>query len=152
MMTVRAMQRADVPAAALIEASAPDPWNEKQLAEELENDFSRNFVLWEEENGNRRILGLCSAQTAAGEATLNAITVDPAVRGHGCGDMLLKALLKNLAAEGVTEVYLEVRTQNAPAIALYEKNGFIRTGLRKRFYQNPPDDAITMKKELAGLC
>ena len=66
--------------------------------------------------------------------------------------MLLKALLKNLAAEGVTEVYLEVRTQNAPAIALYEKNGFIRTGLRKRFYQNPPDDAITMKKELAGLC
>ena len=64
--------------------------------------------------------------------------------------MLLQELLHRLAAEGTATVYLEVRTQNAPAIALYEKTGFERTGLRKRFYQNPPDDAITMKKELSA--
>lgn len=148
MLTVRKMQPADVPAAAVIECSAPDPWNEKQLAEELESDFSRNLVLCEQRDGAECILGLCSAQTAAGEATLNAITVDPAARGRGCGAVLLNALLESLAAEGVSEVYLEVRTKNAPAIALYEKTGFVRTGLRKRFYKNPPDDAVTMKKEL----
>ena len=75
------------------------------------------------------------------------VTVDPAARGRGCGTRLLTELLRRLAAEGVAAVYLEVRTQNAPAIALYEKTGFVRTGLRKRFYCNPPDDAITMKKE-----
>ncbi len=151
MLNVRRMQLEDVPAAAVIERSAPDPWNEKQLAEELASEFARNLVLCEVQDGAERILGLCSAQTAADEATLNAITVDPAARGRGCGAFLLNALLRELAAEGVAEVYLEVRTRNAPAIALYEKTGFVRTGVRKRFYKAPPDDAITMKKDLSSV-
>ena len=146
-MTVREMTAADVPAVAIIECSAPDPWNEKQLAEELESDFARNLVLCEALPEGEHILGFCSVQVAADEASLNAITVDPAARGRGCGTRLLTELLQRLAAEGGAAVYLEVRTQNAPAIALYEKTGFVRTGLRKRFYCNPPDDAITMKKE-----
>ena len=150
-MTVREMTAADVPAVAVIETSAPDPWNAKQIAEELESEFARCLVLCED-TPEARILGFCTVQVAADEATLNAITVDPAARGRGCGAQLLQELLHRLAAEGTATVYLEVRTQNAPAIALYEKTGFERTGLRKRFYQNPPDDAITMKKELVGLC
>ena len=149
-MKVREMTVADVPAVAVIETSAPDPWNAKQIAEELESEFARCLVLCEE-TPEERILGFCTVQVAADEATLNAITVDPAARGRGCGEQLLKELLRRLAATGTATVYLEVRTQNAPAIALYEKTGFERTGLRKRFYQNPPDDAITMKKELAAV-
>lgn len=147
-MTVREMTAADVPAVAIIEQSAPDPWNAKQIAEELESDFARCLVLCETAAGEERILGFCTVQEAAGEAALNAITVAPEARGRGCGEHLLKELLARLAAAGDTEVFLEVRTQNAPAIALYEKTGFVRTGLRRRFYKNPPDDAITMKKEL----
>ena len=32
-------------------------------------------------------------------------------------------------------VYLEVRTDNAAAIALYESAGFANIGLRKRYYR-----------------
>ena len=147
-MTVREMTAADVPAVAIIEQSAPDPWYARQIAEELESDFARCLVLCGNTAGAERILGFCTVQEAAGEATLNAITVAPEARGRGCGEFLLRALLERLAAAGDTEVFLEVRTQNAPAITLYEKTGFVRTGLRKRFYTDPLDDAITMKKEL----
>ena len=150
-MHIREMNVADMPAVARIEQSAPDPWNAKQIAEELESDFARCLVLCETKGEAEVILGFCTVQVAADEATLNAITVDPAARGRGCGALLLNGLLSRLAGEGVAAVFLEVRTQNAPAIALYEKTGFVRTGLRKRFYQDPPDDAITMKKELAAL-
>ena len=43
-------------------------------------------------------------------------------------------------------ISLEVRVSNTNAIALYEKFGFERVGLRKRFYSNPIEDAIIMTK------
>ena len=94
------------------------------------------------------VLGFCTAQLAADEATLNAITVAPACRGQGYGLQLLTALEACLRARGATTLYLEVRSRNAPALALYQKAGYTVTGRRPRFYRAPPDDAITMKKQL----
>ncbi len=141
-MHIRPMTAADLDAVAQIEISAPDPWNKKQLEEELASEFARCLVLCDEAG---TVAGFCTVQVAAGEASLNAITVDPACRGRGYGRALLAELCACLAAEGVGEIYLEVRTQNAPAIALYQHFGFEVTGLRKRFYKKPDDDAIVMK-------
>jgi ribosomal-protein-alanine N-acetyltransferase len=44
-------------------------------------------------------------------------------------------------------VYLEVRTDNEPAIAMYEKAGFANIGLRKRYYRVSGADAYTMRRE-----
>lgn len=146
MLTVRPMRLQDVPAVTLLEQTAPDPWNAAQLKEELETSAALCLVACE--NGEEEIpLAFCTVQIAACEATLNAITVQPACRGRGLGAFLLNALQTQLQARGVCELYLEVRTQNTAALALYQKCGFVRTGLRPRFYKNPPDDAITMKKE-----
>lgn len=98
--------------------------------------------------GASAVLGFCSAQLAADEATLNAITVAPACRGRGYGLRLLAALEARLWAKGAATLYLEVRSRNAPALALYQKAGYTVTGRRPRFYRAPPDDAITMKKTL----
>jgi ribosomal-protein-alanine N-acetyltransferase len=43
-------------------------------------------------------------------------------------------------------VTLEVRAGNAPAIALYEKHGFQRVGLRRNYYERPKEDALIMTK------
>ena len=143
-ITVRPMTAADLDAVAVIETGAPDPWTRPQLQEELESDFARCFVLCEDGVP----AAFCSVQAAADEASLNAITVRTDRRQRGYGAQLLTQLERLLSAEGITALYLEVRTRNAPAIALYEKDGFVLTGKRPHFYRDPPDDAFTMKKEL----
>ena len=54
--------------------------------------------------------------------------------------MLLGQLQKDLSKSGITTLHLEVRESNLPAIALYEKLGFVRDGLRPRYYENPTED------------
>ena len=41
---------------------------------------------------------------------------------------------------------LEVRESNAPAIALYEKHGYGRVGVRPAYYRGPKEDAVLMTK------
>ena len=47
-------------------------------------------------------------------------------------------------------VFLEVRTDNAAAIALYESAGFVNVGLRKRYYRVSGADAYTMQRPARG--
>ena len=143
-ISIRSMTAADLDAVAAIETGAPDPWTRPQLQEELESDFARCLVLCED----GAPVAFCSVQTAADEASLNAITVRTDRRQRGYGALLLTQLEQRLAAEGTAALYLEVRTRNAPAIALYQRDGFVLTGRRPRFYRDPPDDAYTMKKVL----
>ncbi len=78
------------------------------------------------------------------EYEIHTIGVDPAYQGLGIGRRLLESLL-DFAGEGV--VYLEVRTDNAAAIALYESTGFETMGIRKRYYRVSGADAFTMRRE-----
>ena len=43
-------------------------------------------------------------------------------------------------------IFLEVRTDNVPAIALYESDGFVKVGVRKRYYRVSGADAYTMNR------
>jgi ribosomal-protein-alanine N-acetyltransferase len=47
----------------------------------------------------------------------------------------------------VETVFLEVRSKNAAARALYNAYGFKEIGVRKGYYQNPSDDAVIMVKD-----
>lgn len=79
---------------------------------------------------------------AAGEAELLRIAVDPAHRGHGLGRILLEACQRDLEAEGLVHLYLEVRVSNAAAIRLYGACGWERCGLRPGYYQDGEDAAL----------
>jgi [ribosomal protein S18]-alanine N-acetyltransferase len=77
------------------------------------------------------------------EYEVHTIGVDPAYQGQGIGRRLLDELLA-FADGGV--VYLEVRTDNAAAIALYHSVGFAQIGLRRRYYRVSGADAYTMRR------
>jgi ribosomal protein S18 acetylase RimI-like enzyme len=47
-------------------------------------------------------------------------------RGKGAGSWLVRRLLDEARQRGEARMYLEVITQNEPAIRLYEKHGFVR--------------------------
>jgi [ribosomal protein S18]-alanine N-acetyltransferase len=78
------------------------------------------------------------------EYEVHTIGVDAAYQGRGIGRRMLDELLR-FADGGV--VYLEVRTDNEAAIALYSSTGFEQVGLRKRYYRVSGADAYTMRRE-----
>ncbi|HLJ72199.1 MAG TPA: GNAT family protein [Roseiarcus sp.] len=53
----------------------------------------------------------------------------PAFRGRGLGRRLLTATLTQASRAGFVRIELDVRADNARAIALYEKAGFVREGV-----------------------
>ena len=80
------------------------------------------------------------------EAEIHTIGVDPAHQRLGVGRALLRGVLAVADAAAAT-VFLEVRTDNDAARALYEAEGFAVVGLRKRYYRPSGADAHTMRRE-----
>jgi ribosomal-protein-alanine N-acetyltransferase len=78
------------------------------------------------------------------EYEIHTIGVDPEFQGRGIGRAMLEALL-DIADGGA--IFLEVRTDNDAAIALYESVGFTRLGVRKRYYRISGADAYTMRRD-----
>ena len=70
--------------------------------------------------------------------------------GQGTGAALLTALLDEAARRGAVEVFLEVRTDNDRAQALYRRFGFGPIGVRRGYYQPSNTDALVMRKDLAA--
>ena len=78
------------------------------------------------------------------EYEIHTIGVDPAYQGQGIGRQMLHRLFDFAAG---APIFLEVRTDNEAAIALYESEGFVKMGVRKRYYRVSGADAYTMKRE-----
>jgi ribosomal-protein-alanine N-acetyltransferase len=81
------------------------------------------------------------------EYEIHTIGVDPAYQGQGIGRQMLNRMLE---FAGDDTVYLEVRTDNTAAIAMYQSAGFVNVGLRKRYYRVSGADAYTMQRPARG--
>lgn len=81
------------------------------------------------------------------EYEIHTIGVDPAYQRHGIGRTLMTLLLDEVGPDGV--VYLEVRTDNEPALELYRSLGFETIGIRKRYYRASGADAYSMRRDPA---
>jgi len=56
----------------------------------------------------------------------------------------MQGLMQYAANLGVRYLTLEVRASNTPAIALYQSLGFIKVGIRKKYYEDNQEDALLM--------
>ena len=121
-----------------------DPWPTAAFVRELAADHNHYVAARDDDTligyGGISRLG----RTPPFEYEIHTIGVDPAYQGRGIGRRMLDELL-NIAAGGV--VHLEVRTDNAAAIALYRSVGFTEVGLRRRYYRISGADAYTMRRE-----
>ena len=86
------------------------------------------------------------AEPPQAEAEIHTLGVDPGFQGRGIGRALLRGLLAEADGRHAT-VFLEVRTDNDAARALYVSEGFAVAGLRRRYYQPSGADAHTMRRE-----
>lgn len=117
-----------------------DPWSESLYRAALDNPAVA-ILLAQGEDG--ALLGYAVLSTVLDEGNLDNIAVAPEARRQGIADVLLSALTA-FGREHLSRLMLEVRSSNAPAIALYEKHGFIAVGRRKNYSDAPREDAILM--------
>ena len=144
-MIIRKMTLQDAPAIADLEKLCfSDPWSEKSIASEVNNPLS--YWLVAEENGE--IAGYVGSQSVLDAADMMNLAVNPDYRCKGIGKALVDALTQHLMENNVIALLLEVRVSNSPAIALYEKLGFVQVGRRPKYYHNPREDALILRKEL----
>ena len=75
-----------------------------------------------------------------------SIATAPAARGRGVARALLAAIEADAVAHGATRMRLEVRTDNAAAIALYERFGYAGIAELPAYYDNGADARRYEKK------
>ena len=140
-VTIRRMTMADVPGVAAVEAATfPTPWSADAFESEMRNVAARYLVA--EEDG--RIIGFAGAWIILDESHVTNIAVLADKRGQGIGRRLTEGLLQYLSNLGAAYTTLEVRKSNAVAQSLYVSLGFIKLGVRKRYYEDNGEDALIM--------
>ena len=127
-MTLRRAQMGDVSALARIHRAAFDhPWSESDFATYLASD-----LVWV---SGEPIAGFLLIRAVGDEAEILTLAVDPAHRRAGHAAALLDAAKQDLARTDVSRLFLEVAADNLPALALYERQGFLSIGVRKGYYR-----------------
>lgn len=138
---IRRMTMADVDGVAAVEAATfPTPWSRDAFVSEMKNVAARYLVA--EKDGE--VIGYAGAWIILDESHITNIAVLREYRGQGIGRALTAGLLQYLSNLGAAYATLEVRKSNVVAQNLYVSLGFIKLGVRKRYYEDNNEDALIM--------
>lgn len=144
-MNVREMTMFDLDQVMVIEnENFSVPWTETGFFTYLMREDAL-FLVAEDEDEN--VVGYCGVIMAIDEGDITNVSVKKELQGQGIGKALLQELIQQTVSRGVHTLFLEVRESNAGALALYEKQGFTRMGVRKNYYSDPVEDGITMSRK-----
>jgi [ribosomal protein S18]-alanine N-acetyltransferase len=97
------------------------------------------------------MIGYFVAMKGVDEVHLLNFTVAPAFQGQGWAPLMLEALAGWSRGQNAQWLWLEVRASNRRALAVYERNGFRRVGMRKGYYPalgGGREDAVVMSLRL----
>ncbi len=143
MFQIRFMTEQDLRRVAEIERETFSvPWSEKAFADSLKNENTLFIVA--EKNGV--VAGYFGAYISFHEGNVSNVAVSAECRRQGIAAKMLEAAFVFLGERKVTDIFLEVRETNIPAIRLYEQCGFQKIGIRKNFYEKPVENALVMWK------
>ncbi len=120
-----------------------DRWTARTYWSELAQLDTRFYLVAVDEAEIVGYAGLCDYPD---EAFVQTVAVAKTAQGGGLGARLLQTLLDEAERRGQRRVLLEVRADNDRAIALYERFGFRRTGIRRGYYQPSGTDAVVMTR------
>jgi [ribosomal protein S18]-alanine N-acetyltransferase len=139
-LIIRPLGYSDLPQVIAVERrSFPTPWSLAMFVLELSKPSGLCLAATADDG---RLIGYLILSRFDTIWHLMNIAVDPSHRRRGVGRTLIEQMIER---GGTEEQYtLEVRTSNAPAIALYERFGFLAAGTRPRYYRDTGEDALIM--------
>lgn len=144
-ITIQDMTLLDVDGVQDVErASFPVPWPANAFRHELSQNRNARYVVAREGD---RIVGYGGLWLMVDEAHITTFAVHPDARRRRVGERLLLRLFDLASELNAQWLTLEVRASNLAAQALYEKYGFRRAGVRRRYYSDNNEDALIMWTE-----
>jgi ribosomal-protein-alanine N-acetyltransferase len=152
--SLRHMHQADLPAVLLVETAAYlYPWTEGIFADCLRVGYHclvAEPALAPGRAAGPGLVGHAVMSAAVGECHLLNLCVHPDWQRQGLGRRLLLRLFAIGKANNADTAFLEVRSNNRRAIALYESEGFCEIALRRGYYPagDKREDAIVMARPL----
>ncbi|MBX3482797.1 MAG: GNAT family N-acetyltransferase [Phenylobacterium sp.] len=124
------------------------PWDEMDFEDLLDGEGVFGFLVRGEDPA-----GVLICRAIAGEAEILTVGVAPWARRQGVAQALMAAAIGAARGAGAADMFLEVDVDNAPAVTLYERLGFVRTGLRRDYYDRGAAgraDALVMRLDLTS--
>ena len=118
-----------------------DSWSYRDIQDLICTEGAMCFTATDDDG---KVIAYVLGRLIAPEGEIYRVAVIPEKRGRGIGYRLLDYAVKTSKGQGLERLFLEVRSQNIPAIKLYTSYGFKKIGVRKNYYKNPADDAIVM--------
>lgn len=115
------------------------PWAEKDMLYELHENPVSNLWVIEYSNsslGLKAIVGFIDYWVTFDSGTLCQIAVHPDIQHSGVGSELLTEMIKDVRAQKVRTMTLEVREGNQKAINFYKKHGFKISHTKEGYYSN----------------
>jgi len=119
-----------------------DPWSANMFL----GDFKSGHTFYYGAFDGDKLIGYIGMLDLGEETEITNVAVHPDYRRRGIASKLISEILKCCINNYVSEIHLEVRESNESAILLYQKFGFEKVGLRKKYYKNPTENAILMTK------
>ena len=143
--TIRSMHWSDVQRVAALEQQLfpVDAWSPEAFWAELALvPHTRCYIV--AVDSDERIVGYAGLFNAGSDADIQTVAVAPDAQGRGIGRLLLRSLLDTARSRGSSRVFLEVRSDNASAIAMYLAHGFEQLNVRRDYYAQGVD-AVVMR-------
>lgn len=120
-----------------------DPWSVEQFWGEL----AQPTRVYRVAIRDGHVVGYAGIFQAGSDADIQTIAVCPDEQRHGIGRLLLHDAMSVASDADARQLLLEVRADNAAAIALYESESFARIAQRSRYYRDGCD-ALILRREL----
>ena len=139
---IRRMTLSDVDAVYEIErATFLTPWSRRDFEHEMTQNVCARYLVAEKDGA---VVAFAGAHIILDEGHITNIAVSAPERGLGIGRKITWALLQYASNLGASYLTLEVRENNEPAKSLYRSLGFVRVGIRKKYYEDTGEDAWIM--------
>ncbi|MGB8314766.1 MAG: tRNA (adenosine(37)-N6)-threonylcarbamoyltransferase complex dimerization subunit type 1 TsaB [Aestuariivirga sp.] len=122
-------------------------WTETAFSEMLATPGTHAIIMSSQNNP----AGFVLYRKAADEAEILTLCTRPAFRQKGHARTLVQHMVNLLQNDGVKFLFIEVAVSNHAALALYAAGGFIKSGVRQKYYGHSDgtrEDALVMRKGL----
>lgn len=135
---------------ALEQTLYPHPWSRANFADALlVGDYTQQLT----HPQTQELVGYLVAKPGVEEVHLLNLAVHPDHQRQGWAQRMLQDLAQWAKGQSAQCIWLEVRTSNTAALALYLRVGFKPVNVRRNYYPGPAgtrEDAQVMRQALSG--